>query len=81
LYIHGGAFAVGSPLTYRAFHVALQRAMADRALKCRVLSLKYTLAPDAHYPEQLNQALAAYRWLVGVWGCRRIVLGGVRGGM
>ena len=59
LYLHGGGFAVGSIPGFRHFasHFA---ALAFS----RVLLLGYRLAPEAVFPAQLEDAIAAYRWLL-----------------
>lgn len=39
-------------------------------------SLNYPLAPEARYPQQLDEALSAYYWLIHQVGVKNIVLGG-----
>jgi len=58
LYLHGGAFCVGSPATHRALTAKLAR---DLGLP--VFSADYRLAPEHPYPAALDDALAAYRAL------------------
>ncbi|MCZ8062480.1 alpha/beta hydrolase fold domain-containing protein [Silanimonas sp.] len=58
LYLHGGAFCVGSPATHRALTARLAR---DLGLS--VFSTDYRLAPEHPYPAALDDALAAYRAL------------------
>lgn len=58
LYLHGGAFCVGSPATHRALTARLAR---DLGLP--VFSADYRLAPEHPYPAALDDALAAYRAL------------------
>lgn len=60
LYLHGGGFIMGSLATTRpmASHLA---ALTGR----RVLVIDYTLAPGGAFPTQVDQTLAAYRWLAG----------------
>ena len=71
-YFHGGGFFCGSPQTHRAITGRLAR-----HLECPVFSLDYRLAPEHPYPAALDDALAAWRWLLG-GGHRpdRIWLGG-----
>jgi acetyl esterase/lipase len=59
LHLHGGAFVIGSPTTYR--HVTWRLASATRA---RVLSVDYRLAPEHPFPAALEDAVAAYRSLI-----------------
>jgi epsilon-lactone hydrolase len=72
LYVHGGAYIMGSCNTHRDLAGKLSRATASR-----VLLFEYRLAPEHPYPAGLNDALAVYRWLVssGV-SPERIVVGG-----
>ena len=58
LYLHGGAFCVGSPATHRALTARLAR---DLGLP--VFSADYRLAPEHPFPAALDDALAAYRSL------------------
>jgi cation diffusion facilitator CzcD-associated flavoprotein CzcO/acetyl esterase/lipase len=58
LYLHGGAYCVGSPATHRALtaHLALATGLP-------VFALDYRLAPEHPYPAALEDALAAYHAL------------------
>jgi acetyl esterase/lipase len=60
LYLHGGAYAFGSPQLYR--HFTWRMANAARA---RVLIVDYRLAPEHPYPAGLEDAVTAWRWLIG----------------
>lgn len=59
LYLHGGAYRLGSPATFRNFTWRI--ATAARA---RVVALDYRLAPEHPFPAALEDALSAYRWLL-----------------
>ena len=59
LYLHGGGYATGSPVLYR--HFTARIATAARA---RVLVIDYRLAPEHPFPAALDDADAAYRWLL-----------------
>ena len=59
LFLHGGGYVTGSPALYR--HFTWRIATAARA---RVLAIDYRLAPEHPFPAALDDALAAYRWLV-----------------
>jgi acetyl esterase/lipase len=60
LYLHGGGFVVGSTATHRKIAGHLAKAAGVRALV-----LDYRRAPENPYPAQLEDAVAAYRWLLG----------------
>jgi acetyl esterase/lipase len=59
LYLHGGAYIFGSPPLYR--DMTWRIAEATRAC---VLCLDYRLAPEHPFPAALDDAVAAYRWLL-----------------
>ena len=59
LYLHGGAFALGSIDVFREWVARLAR-----ATKARALLIGYRLAPEHPYPAALDDATAAYRWLL-----------------
>jgi epsilon-lactone hydrolase len=59
MYLHGGAFVVGSPHDYRSLSAELGRAVASRAV-----SPDYRLAPEHPFPAAVEDALAAYRALL-----------------
>jgi len=60
LYLHGGGYQIGSPRTLR--HVV---APLSAAAAAGVLSVGYRLAPEHPFPAAVDDALAAYRWLLG----------------
>jgi epsilon-lactone hydrolase len=72
LYFHGGGYAIGSPRSHRHLAAAIARAAGTRALL-----LDYRLAPEHPFPAALDDAVAAYEWLLarGI-APGRIVLGG-----
>jgi len=59
LYLHGGAFSMGSLLEGRNLAALI-------ALACQspVLSLDYRLAPEYPFPDALDDSVAAYHWLL-----------------
>jgi monoterpene epsilon-lactone hydrolase len=59
LYLHGGGYIMGSLES----HAALTSHLAAAA-DIPVLSLAYRLAPEHPFPAQLEDAVAAYRWLL-----------------
>ncbi len=59
LYLHGGGYVSGSPQLYRDFIWRI----AD-ATQARVLCVSYRLAPEHPFPAAVDDAMAAYRWLL-----------------
>jgi acetyl esterase/lipase len=59
LYLHGGSYVAGSPGLYR--DLTWRLATLCRA---RVLCIDYRLAPEHPFPAALDDAVAAYRWLL-----------------
>ena len=77
LYLHGGAYAVGSPECYR--HVTWRLARAAGAC---LLAIDYRLAPEHPFPAALDDAEAAYCWLLagGADPARMAFIGDSAGG-
>lgn len=72
LYLHGGGYTTGSLATHR--DVASR---VGRASSTRVLSIAYRLAPEHPYPAALDDAVAAYEWLLaGGQEAKRVALAG-----
>ncbi|MGH7897630.1 MAG: alpha/beta hydrolase [Candidatus Binatia bacterium] len=59
LYFHGGGYVLGSIHSHRDMCERL-----SRAAKARVLALDYRLAPEHPFPAAVEDARAAYRWLL-----------------
>jgi monoterpene epsilon-lactone hydrolase len=59
LYLHGGGYVIGSPRSHR--HLAAAIAGAAEA---SALLLDYRLAPEHPFPAAVEDATAAYRWLL-----------------
>lgn len=77
LYLHGGAYSVGSCASHRGIvaHIA-------KASRARVLLPEYRLAPEHPFPAALDDAVAAYRALLddGVQPGSMVVAGDSAGG-
>lgn len=72
LYLHGGGYAMGSCNTHRGLAAYLAAAIGARALV-----IEYRLAPEYPFPAGLEDAAAAYRWLLkGGVDPKRIVIAG-----
>ncbi len=59
LYFHGGGYKIGSVTSHRDL-----MARIGAAARCRVLGVDYRLAPEAHFPAPVDDALAVYDWLI-----------------
>ena len=59
LYLHGGAYALGSIQSHREF---LGRFAS--ATQSQILAIDYRLAPEDPFPAALDDAVGAYRWLL-----------------
>jgi len=77
LYLHGGGYVIGSPRSHR--HLA---AAIGRAASSSVLLPDYRLAPECPYPAAVDDAVAAYRWLLGraIAPARIVIAGDSAGG-
>jgi acetyl esterase/lipase len=77
LFLHGGAYVVGSAFGYQPHAGALAAAAGTG-----VLVPDYRLAPEHPYPAGVQDAVSAYRWLLdqGVEPDRIIVVGDSAGG-
>lgn len=59
LYLHGGGYVMGSPKSHRNLTGRLAKTAG-----ARVLSVDYRLAPEHPFPAAVDDAVAAYRWLI-----------------
>lgn len=59
LYLHGGAYVLGSPNTHRALASRI-----SASTKAKVLLLDYRLAPEHPFPSAIEDSCSAYRWLI-----------------
>lgn len=77
LYIHGGAWFMGSPASHRGLvsYIAYESDV-------RALSINYRLAPENPFPAGLDDCIAAYEWLLnsGIPPQKIIVAGDSAGG-
>ena len=72
LYLHGGGYCIGSIATHR--HLA---ADLSRAAGMRVLLVDYRLAPEHPFPAAVEDAVAAYRFLLDSgYDRRRLAIAG-----
>ena len=59
LYLHGGAYTIGSPRTHRDI-----AARISKAAGVRTLLIDYRLAPEHPHPAAVQDVVAAYRWML-----------------
>ena len=60
LYFHGGGYAVGSPNTHRGLISQIAKNAGIKAL-----AIDYRLAPENKYPAPIEDAVAAFQFLLG----------------
>src|SRR5690554_5314223 len=77
VYFHGGGFQVGSIRSHFDLMYRLSCAAG-----CRVLAVNYRLAPEHRFPAALEDASAAYQWLLsqGVDAADTVLAGDSAGG-
>jgi len=77
LYLHGGGYVIGSLRTHRSLVARIAR---DASARC--LSVDYRLAPEHPFPAAVDDAVTAYRWLIGqgIAPSRVVVAGDSAGG-
>ena len=77
LYLHGGGYIMGSINTHRELIARL-----SKAAQARILALDYRLAPEHPFPAPVEDAMAAYRWMLaeGLKPSRIAVAGDSAGG-
>jgi monoterpene epsilon-lactone hydrolase len=77
MYIHGGAWFMGSTRTHRGFVSKLSYTSGIRAL-----SINYRLAPENPFPMGLDDCITAYEWLLqnGISADKVVVAGDSAGG-
>lgn len=71
LYLHGGAYVIGGP----ASHAKLAGRLAH-AVRATAYFVDYRLAPEHPFPAALDDALAAYRWLLQTHAAGAVTLAG-----
>jgi len=72
LYIHGGGWIFGSPLTCRKLTSAIAT-----ATRLKILSIDYRLSPEYPFPMPLDDCVNAYKWLLSNgYNNTDIVIGG-----
>jgi len=77
LYLHGGGYVIGSPNSHRnlAYNIA-------KAMDGRCLVLDYRMAPEDPFPAAVEDAVAAWQWMLAAGGnpARMSIMGDSAGG-
>ena len=63
-WIHGGAYVLGSGTMGLTSKLRLAEILASKGVQVDIFSLEYSLAPEATFPTQQQEAVAAYRYLI-----------------
>ncbi len=72
LYLHGGGYCIGSITSHRSLV-----SFIAKSAKAKALSIGYRLAPENPFPAAVEDAVAAYRWLLTEGNsARHIVIAG-----
>jgi monoterpene epsilon-lactone hydrolase len=71
LYLHGGAYAMGSPQT----HARMCGALAQKT-GYEIIIPKYALAPERPFPQALHDILRVYKELIERYPTKTIILAG-----
>jgi acetyl esterase/lipase len=71
LFLHGGGYNCGSTKVYRDFMARLSHACG-----ARVLGIDYRLAPEHKFPAAVDDAIAAYEWLIEATPAGRVTFVG-----
>jgi acetyl esterase/lipase len=77
LYLHGGGYVIGSIITHQAMVGELGRAFGGRCL-----AIDYRLAPEHAFPAAVDDAVAAYEFLLkdGIAANKIVIAGDSAGG-
>lgn len=71
LYLHGGAYVMGSPSSHRSL---ISRISARTG--CEVFAIDYRLAPEAPFPAAVEDAFSAYQELISSRDPRQVIVMG-----
>lgn len=71
LYFHGGGFVFGNPKVHRDMIYRIATGSGARAF-----SVDYSLSPENPFPIAIDEAIAAYRWLLQSYNPKNIAVAG-----
>ena len=63
-YLHGGGYFASQPAHYLLFLLRLAESILERGVSVSIFALDYSLAPEHLFPTQLDEATAAYKYLI-----------------
>eukprot|EP00475_Leptophrys_vorax_P028376 TRINITY_DN409_c0_g1_i6.p1 TRINITY_DN409_c0_g1~~TRINITY_DN409_c0_g1_i6.p1 ORF type:complete len:383 (+),score=110.99 TRINITY_DN409_c0_g1_i6:299-1447(+) len=64
LYVHGGAFLLGSPLLYLNIFGKVMKCGEENGVNIGFLGVEYTLAPEKAFPTQIREVEGAFELLL-----------------
>ncbi|PNS18492.1 hypothetical protein CAC42_6309 [Sphaceloma murrayae] len=70
LFIHGGAYILGHPLPSLVSHIRTSEILGQQDVSIAYFGLMYSLAPENQWPAPVDEALAAYHWLINEEGVK-----------
>ncbi|KAF1933364.1 alpha/beta-hydrolase [Didymella exigua CBS 183.55] len=82
-YLHGGGYVLGHPILEAPNLLFIAECLAKEGLTTAIFASRYSLSPEAHFPQQINEVASAYHWLVrdlGVTPSRVALMGESAGG-
>ena len=63
-YLHGGGYVSSQPAHYLLFLLRLAESILEQGVSVSIFTLDYSLAPECTFPTQLEEATAAYAYLL-----------------
>ena len=63
-HLHGGGYFTSQPAHYLLFLLRLAESILEQGVSVSIFTLDYSLAPEHPFPTQLDEATAAYKYLV-----------------
>lgn len=75
LYLHGGGYFMGSPKTHRSY-----LSYFSHITNSRIYVIDYRLAPEHPFPAALQDAVAAYHWLLEIYHPQEVIIAGESAG-
>ncbi|KAF2500038.1 alpha/beta-hydrolase [Lophium mytilinum] len=82
LFAHGGGYVIGHVAQWITFMLYIAEVIESKGLNVSILALDYSLAPEAPFPTQMDQAHAAYSYLLdlGIAADKIALIGDSAGG-
>ncbi|KAK5991742.1 Acetyl-hydrolase-like protein [Cladobotryum mycophilum] len=64
LFMHGGGYIGGGPLALLVLLMRIAELAVEQNLLINIFTLEYSLAPEVKFPTQIEEATAAYKYLI-----------------